>query len=153
MAKKKPKRKAVQDGAWREFSIFIRTRDAILTTGGIEEFRCISCGTIVPIKGNDAGHFVSGRHGGVLFVEEIVHGQCAKCNRFLEGNYIAYERGMRKLYGFKRTEELKLLKWEVKKYTIQELIDLKKHYRSATKALIWKWERGEFESQTRALRN
>ena len=151
MKRKKTPRQKAEDGAWREFSIFIRTRDAILTTGDTEEFRCISCGKIVLFKGNDAGHFVSGRHGSVLFVEEIIHGQCGKCNRFLEGNYIAYERGMRRLYGFKRTEEFKLLKWKEKKYTVQELIDIKKHYRSATKALIWQWKRGDFETQTRAL--
>lgn len=145
MAKKpaKKKRSIIKKAAWTEFSMYIRVRDAIRTTGGIHSFNCISCGRRVPVKGNDAGHFVSGRHDAVLFHEEVVHGQCAHCNRFKEGEYIPYERAMRELYGTEKVEELKLLKWAIRKYTTQELIDLKLHYRQKLKDLVERWERGD----------
>ena len=154
MAKrKKSERKRVSAAAWTEFSKYIRTRDAILTTGTITEFICISCDRRVPLKGNDAGHFVSGRGDAVLFNEEVVHGQCGHCNRFKEGEYIPYEKAMRRLYGFKRTEELKLLKWQVMKYSVGQLVEFKEHYRQATKDLVLRWKEGEFELPKSTLRN
>lgn len=50
---------------------------------------------------------------------------------------------MRELYGTEKVEELKLLKWAIRKYSTQELIDLKLHYRQKLKDLVERWERGD----------
>lgn len=76
-----PKKKTVSKSkakanAWREFSRFIRTRDAIATTGDTDTLICCTCGKLIPFKQAQAGHFIAGRTNALLFDEDIVHGQC-----------------------------------------------------------------------------
>jgi hypothetical protein len=40
--------------AWHEFSKYVRVRDALRTTGGIEKCVCCSCGKIKPAFGVSA---------------------------------------------------------------------------------------------------
>jgi hypothetical protein len=70
--------------AWKWFSMYIRLRDALATTGSPDSCRCITCNNIFPIDQIDAGHMIPGRTGGILFDETIVFGQCRRDNR--EGN-------------------------------------------------------------------
>jgi len=65
--------------AWKVFSRYIRVRDALRTVGNNLQCKCISCDTIKNVSGRgciQAGHFIAGRYGAVLFHEELVHGQC-----------------------------------------------------------------------------
>ena len=77
--------------AWRNFSAYIRARDALATTGTLDYCKCITCGRVVPIEQIDAGHAIGSRRNGVLFDETIVFGQCRTCNREGGGQYEKYK--------------------------------------------------------------
>ncbi len=68
---------------------------------------CISC------KRNwdssfQAGHRYSGnQHNGIRFDLDNIHGQCPKCNMYMEGNYNAYEQFLPGRIGEERTEALR----------------------------------------------
>ena len=134
MAKKSERRRA-KDAAWKEFSRYIRTRDAVVETGDTTRGRCITCGRLIPVYGNDAGHFVPGRSDAVLFEEHNCHLQCARCNRFAQGAFVEYELALRDLNGEEEVERLKQLKFKHVKYSVQDFINLKIKYRAMTKML------------------
>jgi hypothetical protein len=58
--------------AWKAFSIYIRTRDCIKTTGDIEYGKCYTCGKIFPFSELDAGHGIGSRRNSILFDDSIV---------------------------------------------------------------------------------
>lgn len=109
---------------WEIFSKYIRTRDAIRTTGIEEEALCITCDRRYPIKELQAGHFLPGRHPSILFDERGVHAQCYGCNVMKFGNSIKYFRKMQELYGDKVIEELERLDTQVKQFKTFELDEL-----------------------------
>ena len=127
MSKKKSKTKGVKywkEKAWKAFSRYIRLRDALATTGGVDFLVCCSCGTAYPAFGvgcAQAGHFVPGRSHPLLFREKGVHGQCYNCNQNLKGNWVHYEKFMLSKYGEKITTEEKQAKFGNLKYTAAEL--------------------------------
>lgn len=59
-------------------------------------------------KGNDAGHYVSRGRSATKYDPMNVHLQCAKCNRFQQGNWIQYREFMVSFYGKEKTESLEL---------------------------------------------
>jgi hypothetical protein len=85
--------------AWRNFSRFIRLRDALATTGTGTHARCITCGEVHPIVDMDAGHGIAGRTNGILFDETLVFAQCRKCNRQGGGESQAFKRILTDLHG------------------------------------------------------
>ncbi|MFA6079705.1 MAG: recombination protein NinG [Candidatus Omnitrophota bacterium] len=80
--------------AWKWFSLYIRLRDALATTGSPEYCRCITCDVVKPSKDIQAGHMIPGRTGGILFDESIVFGQCSTCNEEGNGERQAFKRVM-----------------------------------------------------------
>ena len=131
------KRKTIgraKKAAWAVFSPFIRMRDCLEATGSIEYGECFSCGEPKKFSELDAGHFVPKRAGN-YFSEMGVHSQCVKCNRFQGGNQLGYRRHLVELYG---EAEAGRLEWEnqiPKKFTIEELEELKKYYQSKIKEM------------------
>lgn len=124
--------------AWIQCSIYVRTRDALATTGTLDYVYCISCGKRYPAFGKgcvQAGHFVPGRGGAVLFDVRGIHAQCYNCNVNLKGNWVPYEKKLRELYGADVVEELKALKYQTKKWTIEELEELTEEYKQKTQEL------------------
>jgi hypothetical protein len=108
--------------AKKVFQKWIRLRD--------EGKECISCGATNP-KGFDAGHFKKAEiYSGVIFDERNVNRQCTKCNRFLGGNELMYREGLIKRYGIYFVKELEMdaNKTRNKKYTREELIEIKQYY-------------------------
>lgn len=100
--------------AWAEFSKFIRTRD---------NGTCITCGRSgFSGSGYHAGHFIPQAAGGnaLRYHEENVHGQCYNCNINLGGWGERYAEVMEHRYGRKFVDGLRLLKYEVKKYTVED---------------------------------
>ena len=82
--------------ATRVFNRYIRNRD----TGKV----CISCGLFKTLQ---AGHFYSaGKYPGLRFDENNVHGQCLRCNHFMSGNLIEYEKHLRVRIGNEKVEAL-----------------------------------------------
>lgn len=125
---KKPSIKLLKKKAWAAFSLYIRTK---ASNHGLVQ--CVTCGAIKPIKQMQAGHYVDGRKNSVLFVEDIVHPQCVKCNVFNAGAKIEYTVYMLDRYGEKKVQEFIKLKQKVKKFTIEELEDIIKTYTEKTK--------------------
>jgi len=107
--------------AKKSFQKFIRLRDA-----GKE---CISC--FKHKEFYDGGHFKKAEiYSGVIFHEMNCHVQCRKCNRFLNGNELNYRKGLIMRYGEEYANFIEDLanSTRIKKYTKQELIDIKKKY-------------------------
>lgn len=96
---KKPSATTAKAKAWKAFSMLIRTRDCLKTTGRPDMGACYTCGHIYPIGQLQAGHFVPGRTGANLWDKRGVHAQCYRCNGPLKGNWPEYFKNMRRDYG------------------------------------------------------
>lgn len=81
------------------FSIYIRMRDCLETTGTITHGKCCTCGRDYPIGKLQAGHFIPGREDSILFDPACVHAQCYRCNVQRSGEWVKYFRFMEKKYG------------------------------------------------------
>ena len=124
---KKKKRETVgkaKKKVWALFSIYIRTRDCLSSTGTKEEGKCCTCGKIYNFKELQAGHFIPGRRSSVLFDERNCHAQCLRCNVFLRGNMIHYYQFMNINYGPSIIAELMEKDMTIKKFTVPELQEL-----------------------------
>ena len=107
------------------FNAYIRERDAGLP--------CISCQK--PPKKKNAGHYLStGSHPELRFEPLNVHLQCEHCNTYLSGNLIQYRKNLIVKIGIGDVEWLES-KHEPKKYSIEEIKDIKKIYKDKLKSL------------------
>ncbi len=118
--------------AWSAFSRYIRLRDAVITTGGIDYAKCFTCGAVHPIKEMDAGHWIPRNRLGTFMDERNVHAQCRGCNRFGGGKPVEYQEHLLKLYG----DDI--------------LNDLTRQARTSVKVLKSEWETMEREYKNRA---
>ena len=140
--KKSSPRKIAKDKAWTAFSAYIRTRDCLRFTGDESEGMCITCKKGFPYKQLQAGHFVGGRGNAVLFREDIVYSQCAKCNNKpsqggLGGNYAAYAFWMQdEGHTREHIEDLLNLRHETLVYKIHDFVEIKAKYETKTKELL-----------------
>ena len=122
--------KAKTRGDWtREaqaaFNRFIRLRD--------EGKPCVSCGSFTGKK--NAGHYRSvGSAPELRFEEANCHLQCEKCNSYLSGNLINYRIELIKRIGQAAVDWLEG-KHEPKKYTIQDLQEIKAIYKKKAKEI------------------
>lgn len=121
---------------WEQFSLYVRVRDALRTTGGIEQCVCCSCGKIKPAFGRgciQAGHFIPGRKNSVLFSEIGVHGQCGYCNGSelggLKGNWPGYYEFMLKHYNQSVINHLLVVAKQTRKYYPFELEEMRDEYK------------------------
>ena len=124
---KKPKKVTVRQARKKVetlFSIYIRTRDCLRTTGTKTKGHCVTCKRQYDFKELQAGHFVSGRHPTVIFNEKNCHAQCVGCNVFKRGNIIPYYQFMEKTYGKKVIVSLMKQDSTLKKFTVIELQEL-----------------------------
>ena len=122
--------------AWKNFSAYIRARDALATTGSLEYCKCITCGKIKPIAQIDAGHMLGSRRNGILFDETMVFGQCSFCNREGGGQYEAFKRIMVERNGIEWYESKERAKREPVELTDEALVLISKHYLAKYKELI-----------------
>jgi hypothetical protein len=107
------------------FNKWIRLRDNGLN--------CISCNK--PAKKENAGHYRSaGGNPELRFEESNVHLQCEYCNTYLHGNLIDYRINLITKIGLDKVEWLES-KHDPKKYTIDELKELKVLYNLKIKQL------------------
>lgn len=117
--------------AQAEFNRYVRLRD--------KEKPCICCGRPLPdmIYGGsyDCGHYRSvGSAPHMRFIENNAHAQTKKCNRFLSGNATDYRIGLIKRIGIEKVEALECDN-EVRKYSREDLLEIKKHYRDMANIL------------------
>ena len=108
------------------FNAWVRARDAGLP--------CISCGR--HHQGQlHAGHYRSvGSEPALRFEPDNCHLQCQPCNVHLSGNLIQMRLGMIKKIGLARVEWLEGYH-EPRKYTMQEIIELKAFYRAEVRRM------------------
>jgi hypothetical protein len=108
------------------FNAFIRERDKNLP--------CISCGRSTGGKIN-AGHYLSvGSHPQLRYHEQNCWLQCEYCNTYKSGNQAAYRIELVKRIGLPFVEALES-DHEIKKWTREELVELKLIYREKLKKL------------------
>lgn len=103
----------LRNKAWDIQSEYIRRKEK-----GI----CFTCGVKRDWKEQQAGHFVHGHN--MDFVKENIHCQCVKCNFFKSGNLIEYAIKLEKKYGYGIVQKLKHQGDQIKKWKVQELLDI-----------------------------
>lgn len=111
------------------FQKYIRTRDT--------ELGCISCDNSKTDLW-DGGHWKKAEiYSGLIFDERNCHKQCRKCNRYLSGNESEYRLRLVNRFGEDWVNKLEADANETRqrKYTKEELIDIKKHYKQKIKSL------------------
>ena len=113
--------------------MWTRLRDSIMTTGGTDCCRCITCRKIKPFDQIQAGHGIGGRNDSILLEEKLVHGQCTYCNRHLGGNYAIYRKRIIEMYGKEEEERLWIQSLQTKKFTIGELLWKIEYYKGKIK--------------------
>jgi Bacteriophage Lambda NinG protein len=114
--------------AWMHLWVRLRDKDK----------GCISCGE--PLQGPaiggafDAGHYRSvGSAHHLQFDPLNVHGQCKYCNCQLSGDPVRYRIGLIARIGLQAVEELDYDETP-RKYTRQQVRDLREHYKALAKA-------------------
>ena len=111
MKAKKEKLSALKKKADSVFSQYIRYRD-----GG----KCITCGTVKPVKEMQAGHYVSRVCLYLRYNLVNVHCQCYACNCMKHGDLITYRQKLLELYGLSVVEKLEMDRWNHCKMTAGE---------------------------------
>ena len=122
--------------AWDAFSRMVRVRDCIATTGVPFVGVCIICDNRRHISYLDAGHCFANRSNGVLFQEELVNGQCRRCNQILNGRLKKYREIMEEKYS---VEQVAIWEFEGKKVIHNRDMDFEgraKEYRERTNELL-----------------
>lgn len=110
---------------WKEFSIYIRTRDAN-SEGYV---KCFTCMDKLHWKETQAGHFIRGRLNANLFAEKGCHAQCHRCNIHFQGNVVVYYKKMLAKYGQEVIDELIEQNNQTRKWQAGELESLLEHYK------------------------
>lgn len=119
--------------AWEAFSLYIRTRDAIKTTGGREFCKCYTCANIVPTIGKGsihAGHFIPSRKNILLFDENQVRGQCFGCNIRKNGNWTEFYTNMVSEFGLETVTSMINSKYDIVKFTVSDLEEIEQAFTS-----------------------
>jgi hypothetical protein len=151
--RKNSDRTIAKNNAWDACSVFVRTRDAYRTLGGqtmwIEKkdgtqkevlaCLCCTCNKQYPAFGQgcgQAGHFIPGRRGAVLFDERGIHFQCYNCNTNLKSNPRKYHAFMLEKYGQDLIDELDMLSEEEVSYTEQDFKRIEQYFKTETEKII-----------------
>lgn len=129
----KPQKNSLKNKLDRVFSQYIRLRDMLPNT---TIFRCISCGSIYPIREADCGHYINRSHMSTRFSEINCNAQCKHCNRFDEGNMSGYRHGLVMKYGEQRVLLLESSKNDIRKYSEFEYEALIEHYKNEIKKIL-----------------
>ena len=79
-----------------------------------------------------AGHFIAGRGNAILFEENGVHPQCYICNITHKGEQLKYYRFMVGKYGEAEVERLEKLNKTMRKFTVNELQEMRTNYQKWT---------------------
>ena len=106
---------------------------------------CVTCGKVLPwttgTGSMQTGHFDHGRsHASLLFEEDGVAPQCSFCNKERGGADADYTQWMLAVRGKEVVERLKKLKHTVRRFTFEELVDMKIEYAARLKAAIERME-------------
>lgn len=126
----------------KEFQKMIRAEAAAKPTGGVPaiidgrvenrwrylgDCVCVTCGALKRWNGGGmhTGHFVSSRRFSILFEEDNVAPQCNGCNTYRSGMPTQYRLWMEAVRGQEVIERLEGLKLTTRKFTREELVDMR----------------------------
>lgn len=135
--KKKPKKKTIAQEVEKVATILQR----LVRIKAADEFGmalCVSCGVRKHWKELQGGHFISRTHISTKILEENIHPQCMGCNGPRAKDSLVtltYRRYMVDTYGEDFVKELENLARAPKKYTKEEVNQLKELYNKQLKAL------------------
>ena len=128
MKKRRPKRSSLIKTLDKEFSIYIRRRNAKNNIA-----TCFACGKKDHYKNLQNGHFMSRKHYSTRWDETNCQVQCVKCNIFRNGEQFKFGVLLDKKYGKKTAEQLLLKSHTIEKISTQDLQDKIKYYRDLNK--------------------
>lgn len=124
---RKVTKKSAKRRAWKAFSLYVRLKYA----DKLEFITCYTCNNRMHYKESQAGHGLGGRHGGILFMEELVRPQCVGCNMFGGGKYGIFTQKLIEEYGAEKYYELVKKSNQITKYTIEDYLEIENKYRHA----------------------
>ena len=131
------------------FSIYIRLRDCLETTGSTGLGHCFTCGKSFLFDELQCGHFFSRKFLPIRFDDDNCHIQCAGCNVFKSGNYIEYTTRMIDVYGRDKVEELREKSKEQVNFKALDYIRMQGETVEKIKSitgLTYKWGKAEGKS-------
>jgi len=114
----------LEKNVWKKFSLHIRLKYAD-QNGYVS---CYTCGENKHYKEMQAGHYIKRSRKMLKFDERNVRPQCQRCNLFLDGNQDAFAVRLEQEYGYGILQELDKVKWQEKRFTRKELLDLSDKY-------------------------
>ena len=124
----KPRSKWLQE-AQSAVNAWIRARDAYRP--------CVSCARFHDGQWH-AGHYLStGARPELRFDPNNIHKQCQPCNTHLHGNLVMYRAELIRRIGLHEVDRLEG-PHPPQKWTVDQLKEIKAHYRAKTKALLGK---------------
>ena len=123
--------RGLKNKCWKLFSEYIRRKHA--DEGGTAS--CYTCGELAYWKELQCGHGIPGRHGAVLFDEDICRPQCARDNVFMGGRYEIFVTKLIRENGLEWWEQKLIDARRVVKYTRSDLEALIESYKQKLKAL------------------
>ena len=101
---------------------------------------CVTCGKVQAwdsgIKGMHCGHFLASRRNSIVLEEDNVAPQCSHCNYYASGVAAAFRHWMEQVRGIEVIERLERLKSDIRKFSREELVDLRLGYLDRLKAAV-----------------
>jgi len=99
-----------------------------------KDLPCISCGATTGTW--NAGHYVSqGAHGALRYDLDNINKQCVGCNLYKHGNLIEYRICLDERYGEDRAEYLESKRHDIKKWTREELEEVRNNIKILTNCI------------------
>jgi hypothetical protein len=120
----------------QEFAVVHGNIDCVRRSRG--QCVCVTCGKAGPWSGGfgqgmQTGHFLASRRFSILFEEDNVAPQCSYCNGPRGGMPQEYRRWMEHVRGPEVIERLEKLKATSRRFTREELVDMRIEYRRRLK--------------------
>ena len=91
---------------------------------GSDFIACVTCGALHDWRDMDGGHYISRKRAATKLLEENIHPQCKRCNKYLNGNMTAYALYMADTYGVDFLRELEEQKHLTHKWVRADLVEL-----------------------------
>ena len=119
----------LQNTLWDVFAKYIKTLHAP---------KCYTCDKPIRMGTGDcqAGHFIPRNYSPTKYEEDNVRPQCSRCNKFLSGRPVEFERRLRDEIGDEAVEALKRKSTDKWKWSRTYLITKIEYYREQLKEAV-----------------
>ncbi len=99
------------------------------------KIKCFTCERYFVYADMDCGHYVSRSYKSTRWLDENAEPQCRSCNRFHEGVKDVFALNLIKKHGQDILQQLSDKKRQIKKFTIDELAEIKKELQQKIKEM------------------